>query len=252
VLHIPEMKTPRKLDPARGERINRVRTEVLNLKSQEALAKLLAKEGRNVTRGAVGNWEQGKEVGIESLTAICRLSGVDLEWLAFGKGEMAAAPSTEETANKRVKSNASFPPMYQRFDGDSSLPLLGQTVAGPNGRFILNGTEVGRVFTPPMLEGVEGAYAVRVYGTSMEPRYFAGETVWLNPHEPVRQNDDVVVQLLTDEENVTESYIKRFSSKSSRVTRLWQYNPEEGETNELEFDSERVFTIHKIVFHAAA
>lgn len=103
---------------------------------------------------------------------------------------------------------------------------------------------------PPMLEGVEDAYAVRVYGTSMEPRYFAGETVWINPHEPVRQGDDVVVQLLTEEENQRESYIKRFISQSSKVTRLHQYNPEEGETHNLTFDSSQVFSVHKIVFHA--
>jgi phage repressor protein C with HTH and peptisase S24 domain len=101
-----------------------------------------------------------------------------------------------------------------------------------------------------MLEGVEGAYAVRVYGTSMEPRYFAGQTVWLNPHEPVRQGDDVVVQILTDEENGRESYIKRFVSQSSKVTRLYQYNPEEEEAHELEFETDKVFSVHKIVFSA--
>lgn len=155
-----------------------------------------------------------------------------------------------EAPSARPTPNASFPPRYHPFNGDHSLPLLGQTVSGPNGRFVLNGSEVGRVFTPPMLEGVEGAYAVRVYGTSMEPRYVAGETVWINPHEPVRQGDDVVMQIATDEENTRESYIKKFVSRSSKVTRLWQHNPEDGEKNELEFDTNEVFSIHKIVFHA--
>lgn len=149
-----------------------------------------------------------------------------------------------------TKPNASFPPRFQSFDTGNSLPLLGQTSGGPNGRFILNGAEVGRVFTPPILEGVEGAYAVRVYGSSMEPRFEAGETVWLNPHEPVRHRDDVVVQLITDEENGRESYIKRFVSQSAKVIRLWQHNPDEGETNEIELDARKVFSIHKVVFHA--
>lgn len=157
----------------------------------------------------------------------------------------------EATAQPLAMSNASFPPIYQRFSADHTTPLLGQSSAGPNGRFILNGSEVGRVFTPPMLEGVEGAYAVRVYGTSMEPRYFAGETVWINPREPVRSGDDVVVQLATDDESERESYIKRFVSKSAKVTRLYQYNPDENETNELEYPSDRVLSVHKIVFHAS-
>lgn len=157
----------------------------------------------------------------------------------------------EKPANTRQpKPNASFPPRWQAFSGETSVPVLGQTTAGPNGRFILNGSEVGRVFMPPMLEGVEGAYAVRVYGTSMEPRFEAGETVWLNPNEPVRQGDDVVVQLVTDEEHGRESYIKKYISKNSKVIRLLQHNPEEGETKELELDARRVFAVHKVVFHA--
>ncbi len=175
---------------------------------------------------------------------------VTLDWLLGGKGPGPEISAEDNTPTSTTKPNASFPPRYQRFSGDATLPLLGQTVAGPNGRFVLNGSEAGRVFTPPMLEGVEGAYAVRVYGTSMEPRYYAGETVWLNPHEPVRQGDDVVVQVVTDEENGRESYIKRFVSRSSTVTRLWQHNPDEDEKNELTFDTEKVFSIHKIVFHA--
>ena len=151
----------------------------------------------------------------------------------------------------RPRQNASFPPRYQPFSQDESVPLLGQTAGGPNGRFILNGTEIGRVFCPPSLEGVEGAYAVRVYGTSMEPRFKAGETVWIDPNEPVRAQDDVVVQLVGDgDEPATESYIKEFRSQSGKVLRLWQHNPDEGEKNELEFDIKTIFSVHKIVFHA--
>jgi len=178
------------------------------------------------------------------------LAGPEFAEIMRAKSEVDDGVEEDTQTVKRPKPNASFPPKYQSFDGDGYVPLLGQTIGGPNGRFILNGAEVGRLFVPRMLEGVEGAYGVRVYGTSMEPRYAAGETVWLNPNEPVRQGDDVVVQIITDEENGRESYIKKFVSKSSRVTRLWQHNPDEGEKNEIEFDTDQVFSIHKIVFHA--
>ncbi|AYM13093.1 helix-turn-helix transcriptional regulator [Agrobacterium tumefaciens] len=170
---------------------------------------------------------------------------------ALIRGEVVRLTDDEEPVAQTItKPNASFPPRYQKFDGDGYIPLLGQSIGGPNGRFILNGSEVGRLFVPPMLEGVEGAYAVRVYGTSMEPRFKAGETVWINPNEPVRAGDDVIVQVATEEENQRESYIKEFRSQSSKVTRLWQHNPEEGEPNEVTFPSSAVFSIHKIVFHA--
>jgi phage repressor protein C with HTH and peptisase S24 domain len=193
------------------------------------------------------NPKERRKIGPEEIAAIARF----FNELPPGYEAMTTWLSDQPDAKPSAKSNASFPPQYQRFAANQTTPLLGQTKAGPNGRFILNGSEIGRVFTPPMLEGVEDAYAVRVYGSSMEPRFFAGETVWLNPSEPVRQNDDVVVQLITDEENGRESYIKRYVSQSSLVTRLYQYNPDDGEEKDLEFPTTRVFSVHKIVFHAA-
>ncbi|ELT46867.1 repressor protein C [Brucella intermedia M86] len=163
-------------------------------------------------------------------------------------GEVTAE---EEKIAVKPKPNASFPPRYQEFPQGHTIPLLGQTSGGPNGKFILNGTEIGRVFCPPMLEGVEGAYATMVYGTSMIPRFYPGETVWVNPHLPVRSGDDVIAQILEEgEDHPVDSYIKQFQSQSSKILRLHQYNPEEGESHELEFDRSKVFSVHKIVFHA--
>ncbi|RWP88332.1 MAG: helix-turn-helix transcriptional regulator [Mesorhizobium sp.] len=150
------------------------------------------------------------------------------------------------------KPNASFPPRYEQFPQVGSIPVLGQSVGGPNGKFVLNGQEAGRVFCPPMLDNVEGAYAVRVYGTSMEPRYFAGETIWINPHEPVRSGDFVVVQVVgEDDDDSRDSYIKQFVSRSNSVVRLRQLNPDEGENEMLDFPTKRVFSVHKIVFQAS-
>ncbi|PWL17419.1 repressor protein C [Falsochrobactrum shanghaiense] len=200
--------------------------------------------------------ESGQRGIVRAANQYAKAFRVSEAWLLTGEGK---GPDGEELSlevdaalsRSKPRPNASFPPRYQEFPQDHSIPLLGQTAGGPNGRFILNGTEVGRVFCPPMLEGVEGAYAVMVYGTSMEPRYFAGETVWVNPHLPVRAGDDVIAQLIDDGEDApVESYIKRFESRSSRVLRLYQYNPDEGEEHELEFDAADVFSVHKIVFKA--
>ena len=256
MLHILPMTVSRKIDVNRGERIKRVRNEFLKLSSQIALAELLTDQGKPVTRGAVGNWEQGKDVGLESLTALAELAGVSLDWLAYGKGEPKgdgpsdAATETAQTPN-RPKPNASFPPRFQRFSQQHTIPLMGQSEAGPNGKFIMNGQKVADVFCPPGLENVPNAYAVRVYGTSMEPRYRAGETVWLNPQVPVRSGDDVVVQLKAKADgDEMASYIKEFRSRSSKLLRLWQHNPEDGESKELEFDNDDVFSVHKVVHHA--
>ncbi|MCI0999184.1 helix-turn-helix transcriptional regulator [Ochrobactrum sp. C6C9] len=222
-----------------------LKDRILKAREDAGLTQQQLADATGKTRGAVAQWESGKtRPRHDVLLSIAASTGRDIAWLESGV-------TLDIEKNVRPKPNASFPPRYQEFPQDHSIPLLGQTAGGPNGRFILNGTEIGRVFCPPMLEGVEGAYAVMVYGTSMEPRYFAGETVWVNPHLPVRAGDDVIAQLIEDgDDNPVESYIKRFESRSSRVLRLYQYNPDEGEERELEFDADRVFSVHKIVFHA--
>lgn len=201
--------------------------------------------------------ESGERGIMRAVEKYAKAYRVSAGWLLTGEGkgpdgEVFTLEITDEpTPPVKPKPNASFPPRYQAFPQDHSIPLLGQTAGGPNGRFVLNGTEVGRVFCPPMLEGVEGAYAVMVFGTSMEPRYFAGETVWVNPHLPVRAGDDVIAQLIEDgEDTPVDSYIKRFTSQSAKVLRLYQYNPDEGEQHDLEFEAQKVFSIHKIVFKA--
>lgn len=170
-------------------------------------------------------------------------------WLQPAEGSnVVTLPSQSK---KMPTPNASFPPRYQAFPDDVSVPVRGQIAAGPNGRFIMNGQDIARVFCPPGLEGVEGAYAVQVQGTSGEPRFFNGETAWVHPTARYRQGDDVIVQVMgEDGDDEVYSYIKRFVSESKDTLRLYQYNPGPGEEKELEFPRDRVFSIHKVVFHA--
>lgn len=242
------MKKEPKIDLSRGARIREVREQVLRVDSQEDLSATLG-----VSRGAVGNWEQGKGVKMENLSKLANLANVRLEWLAYGSGDRSVTAPTQPEAPvpKRPQPNASFPPRWQAFPGDVSIPLRGQISAGPNGRFIMNGQDIARVFCPPGLEDVEGAYAVQIQGTSGEPRFYNGETAWANPHARYRKGDDVIVQILGDfEDDEVSSYIKRFESQSGDVLRLYQYNPGPDETHELEFPASKVFSIHKVVFHA--
>ncbi|WP_262516491.1 S24 family peptidase [Agrobacterium tumefaciens] len=193
-----------------------------------------------------------RKISVQEIEGIARF----FQDLPPGYKEMASwvtSPDEQqpEAPSKRPKPNASFPPRWQAFPGDVSIPLRGQISAGPNGRFIMNGQDIARVFCPPGLEGVEGAYAVQIQGTSGEPRFYHGETAWANPHARYRKGDDVIVQILGDfEDDEVSSYIKRFESQSSDVLRLYQYNPGADETHELEFPTEKVFSIHKVVFHA--
>lgn len=215
--------------------------------SQADFAKLLGYKGASsLQRYASADTHSGKYLGGDLLERMLeRLPGnygiTEEEVRALG-GPATAAPSPA--------TNVSFPPKYEAFP-EGSVPVLGQTIMGPNGRFVLNGQEIDRVFMPPTLAGVDGAYAVRVYGTSMEPRLREGMTVWLHPREIARSGDDVVVQVRTNDGDGFESYLKEFVSKSSKVLRLKQLNPGPGETADIEIEADRVFSIHKVMFYAA-
>lgn len=206
-------------------------------KTQDDLAQALGIHRSNVSKMANGK----QDIPPHYLATIAAFIGKQPPHLIV--------PTLDLPSTPRPAPNASFPPRYQKFP-DETVPVMGQTVGGPNGKFVLNGQEVARVFCPPDLAGIEGAYAVQVYGTSMEPKFEAGETVWLHPYAPVRSGDYVVAQILSEEGEPPESYIKQFVSQSSKVLRLKQFNPEEGESADMEFDADKVFSVHKIVFHA--
>ena len=75
------------------------------------------------------------------------------------------------------------------------MPLYGAVQGGEVGFDITNVDQpIDTIDTPSYLQSVEDAYAVFVTGTSMEPRYMAREVVYVHPHRPYRQGDDVEVR----------------------------------------------------------
>lgn len=127
-------------------------------------------------------------------------------------------------------------------DGGQRMPLYGHAVGGKHGEFVLNGNKIDDILAPPMLRGVREAYGVYVVGESMEPRYFAGEVLYINPRVPIRKGDFVVAQIAQDEHSAPLAYVKRFISKGDTL-KLEQFNPHEI----LEFNECDVVSIHKVV-----
>jgi len=128
------------------------------------------------------------------------------------------------------------------------LPVYGLAVAGDDGRFELNGQRIADVLCPPGLENVRDAYAVYVHGSSMEPRYYPGETVWVHPHKPVSRGDFVVAQIRNDEPGDPPlGFVKQFISRNSKELLLEQFNPPEGQDRIMRFPADRVISVHKIV-----
>ena len=81
-------------------------------------------------------------------------------------------------------------------------------------------------------------------GDLMEPRYFEGETVYVNPRLPVNKGTFVVAQIASGaEDDVPHAFVKRFVSKDARRLKLEQYNPRKI----LEFPVSKVVSIHRII-----
>jgi phage repressor protein C with HTH and peptisase S24 domain len=77
----------------------------------------------------------------------------------------------------------------------------------------------------------------------MEPRYFAGEAVFVNPRLPVRRGDFVVAQIAVDDGEPPHAYVKRFVARDARTLRLEQFNPKKT----LAFPVARVISVHRII-----
>jgi phage repressor protein C with HTH and peptisase S24 domain len=165
-----------------------------------------------------------------------RFFGVSLDWLIDGRGLAAAAeaPLVAPPRNAELGGPARF---------GARIPAYGQAVGGRDGEFILNGNRIVDVLAPPSLHGVPDAYAVYVVGDSMEPRYFAGEAVFVNPRLPVRRGDFVVAQIAVEDGEPPHAYIKRFVARDARLLRLEQFNPRKA----LQFPVRRVISVHRII-----
>lgn len=130
--------------------------------------------------------------------------------------------------------------------GGRKIPVLGQSAGGVGGEYVFNGTVVDYVPCPPVLDGVDTAYAVYVDGESMVPRYMPGELVYVHPGRPYRRNDDVIVQVAAEDGQDGDSprgFIKRYLRKTATKLVLEQYNP----ASEIEFDLSDVVSVHTIV-----
>lgn len=106
------------------------------------------------------------------------------------------------------------------------VPVMGTARGGVNGAFELNhGDPIAFIKRRPGVAGSPKAYALYVEGDSMEPRYFAGETIHIDPSRKVRPGDFVLVEQKFDEHDVPQAFIKRLVRRTATKVVVEQYNP---------------------------
>jgi SOS-response transcriptional repressor LexA len=100
------------------------------------------------------------------------------------------------------------------------LPVIGSVKGGSEPIYLNDGEAKEFVDRPPALVGVSNAFALYVYGESMEPRYYAGEIVYVNPNRPATRGCFVAVELADG-----QGLIKRFVRRDDDQLVLAQFNP---------------------------
>jgi phage repressor protein C with HTH and peptisase S24 domain len=212
-----------------GKRIRFVREEVLGLRSQEEFADFIG----NVTRGAVGNWEQGKGIKMDNLRLISTKAGVSFDWLAnatgdppriirFGDKELPTGSATFGRARgSPVTVITGGGPVLERHT--DTLPVYAAAQGG-KGHLIITLDPVDYRAPPAEVLRSKGAHGILVVGDSMIPAYEPGDIAWVTPHRPMQPNKDVILyhQQPTGED---EAMIKRLLNFNQTELRLRQYNP---------------------------
>lgn len=100
------------------------------------------------------------------------------------------------------------------------LPVVGAVRAGADGFYFNEGDPKEYLARPAGLAGVANAFALYVDGESMEPRYFAGEIVYVNPNRPIARACFVAVEMQDG-----QGMIKQFLRRSDDHVVLHQFNP---------------------------
>lgn len=202
--------------------------------SQADLSRYLTlKLKRSIDRAAVNKMTKGtRNIAADEMIEIVRFLAVPPP----DQGLATNASKERELPNAIVRDKLSGEAEY--------IPLYGHAVGGVDGEFILNGNVLDHILAPPGLSMARGAYAVTCAGESMEPRYFDGETVFVDPVMRVRKGDFVVAQIKNmNEGSAPLAFIKRFVRHNDAELILEQFNP----AKELRFPHADVVSVHYIV-----
>ena len=214
------------------------------LKRYRLAAKLTQKkvaDALGVNRVSVTQWENGSaKPSIERLAELAKLFGVSTDALLTGTPLNTVIP-TANIKNDVIPANVGLPPReYMPQD----VPVMGTAACNADhGSFKLDASSIDYVRRPPGLLTTKEVYALYVEGDSMEPRFTAGDLVFVHPRKPVRIGDSVVVQIAKSENEPIEAMIAVLSKRTSHEVFLQKYNP----NKIIHFDNANIVAIHKIL-----
>src|SRR6185312_14124464 len=203
--------------------------------NQPGLARAASSSDQPVTQQTVHNLVSGQTTHSKHLPALADALGVSLEWLTRGEHKPGSAAVTGGDAQFTVARNIA---------PQSRLRVLGMAECGPDGWSMWNGDVIDTVPTPSGLAGAPGAYAVYAVGSSMEPRYYEGELIFIHPGKPVTVGSFVLVQIRPEHEGDTpRAMVKRLVKRTATKMVLVQFNP----AKKFDIRNDDIVSLHRVV-----
>lgn len=186
----------------------------------------------NTTLATIQRFETGtRNVNLKWLEKLAKIYGIGVHELV--------APSDEIRKNRKsiLKSSIIGSKEEVQF-GTDFIPVYG-TVSGAGDTIIINfDQEIGTVLRHPSQANVVKAWAFRVHGDSMAPRYRDGELAFVNGGYEPSKDDDCVIEL-----NDGAILIKTFIRKTSKEVIWSQLSP----PKELKSFLKDIRAIHEVV-----
>lgn len=207
-----------------------------------------------ISQQAIDRIENGITQNPRKIVFLAQALSVSPDWLATGNinstlshptstGNASAAPAFFDKAGMSVKASYPFGSIKDRAFCDketsfkhqkypkktpdifnaynTNLPILGRAQGGPEGNMVLDQGAIDWTWRPASLDHVEDAFAIFVTGSSMEPRYFSGDIVYVHPKKAIRRGRHVLI-----ETTCHNGFIKRFEKWTDDNLVLHQYNPD--------------------------
>lgn len=161
--------------------------EVVREKYDETRPGFVAKL-MNVSPQTVNNWEE-RGVSKEGMILFQDITGCMVSWLATGTGQKYDNRNTERAPTL-----------------SHGVPVLTWIQAGKFSEVISNPPEdAERIPCPCKLSDM--AYALRVRGISMEPKYSDGDVIFVDPAREARHGSNVIVRMENDNEAVFKQLV---------------------------------------------
>ena len=205
---------------------------------QNRIKQLLKRKGRS------SKW-LADELDVHPTTISRLISGkmsLDTDWMQRIAGALAVHPA--ELLADVTTTAGPAPKASNKLSAD--VPVMGTAAGAPlSGGVILidQSDPIAWVRRPPGAALARELYALHVVNSSMEPRYFEGELIYIDPHREARANDHVVVLTERYAGSGRECYVKKLVRQNSDKIVLLQYNPHAT----IEIARKHILAVHRIL-----